>query len=119
MNSLDDHSQLDFSVIFEGLMLNPEAYVNFGMYWWTLKRMIADWADENGCEVDSYLIRGSRQASETVEAEECEVYQFLDQFSGKQDFMDWISYVNPLPMGDETDGEELILEDSEWEENFL
>lgn len=115
----NSHSDLDFSVILEGLMLNPEAYVNFGVYWWTLKRMIADWAEENGAEIDPMLIRGSGQPDHTPETDEAEVYRFLDQFSGREDFMDWIAYVNPMPILDDIEDEEGIIEDSEWEENFL
>lgn len=117
--NVHDNSNLDFGVILEGLMLNPEAYVNFGKYWWTLKRMLADWVDENGAEVDSSLIRGKNLPPAILELEENEVYLFLDQFSGRDDFMDWISYVNPLFLWNEEEGEEYLLEDLEWEENFL
>lgn len=119
MMSKNFYSDLDFSAILEGLMLNPEAYVNFGIYWWTLKRMIADWAEENGSDVDPGLIRGSVHPEAVPELDESEVYRFLDQFSGREDFMDWIAYVNPLPIRDEIDGDDNEIEDSEWEENFL
>ena len=113
------NSDLDFGVILEGLMLNPEAYVNFGKYWWTLKRMIADWVDENDTEVDSSLIRGKGYPPDELELDESEVYRFLDQFSCRDDFMDWIAYVNPLYIWNEEESEEFMLEDPEWEENFL
>lgn len=116
---MNSNSDLDFSVILDGLMLNPEAYVNFGTFWWTLKRMIADWAEENGSDVDPALIRGSALPGNVLETDESEVYRFLDQFSGKEDFLDWIAYVNPLQVWDDVEGEEGIVEDSEWEENFL
>jgi len=113
-----DH-KLDFGVILDALLLNPEAYVNFGEYWWTLKRMIADWVEENGSEVDSRLIRGTHSPRLDLDLEESEVYRFLDEFSGRDDFLDWISYVNPRPVWDQSRGEESTIEDLEWEENFL
>jgi len=112
------NSNLEFGDILEGLLLNPEAYINFGKYWWTLKRMIADWAEENGSDIDPDLLRGT-QSKHADEVDESEVYRFLDQFSCKEDFMDWIAYVNPLPALDEVDGYDAEMEDPEWEENFL
>ena len=117
---MSERSDLDFAVILDGLLLNPEAYVNFGRFWWTLKRMIADWAEENGARVDPKLLRGATQSPpDALELDEGEVYRFLDQFSGRDDFMDWIAYVNPLPVWDEARGEEIAVEDPDWEENFL
>jgi hypothetical protein len=113
------HSDLDFGVILEGLLLNPESYVNFGNYWWTLKRMIADWAEENGADVDPALIRGTHHPPESEELDESEVFRFLDQFSGRDDFMDWIAYINPMPIWGNPTDEETSIEDPDWEENFL
>ncbi|MBU0519159.1 hypothetical protein KKA00_07180, partial [bacterium] len=56
---------------------------------------------------------------EVIDFDEGSVYQFLTKFSCKEDYMDWISYANPMLFADEIDGEELTLEDPEWEENFL
>jgi len=109
---------LDFDVIWEALQTHPESYVNFGEYWWTLKRMLADWAEESG-NAAADLIRGKLKPRHAVEVEESEVYLFLDEFSGVEDFQDWIAYVNPRAIWDESRGEEIIIEDPEWEENFL
>lgn len=117
--AVNANSDLDFGVILDGLLTYPEAYVNFGKYWWTLKRMMADWAEENGADVDPERLRGSHSSQDAAEVDEGEVYRFLDQFSGKDDFMDWISYVNPMMEWDELGEEGFILEDLEWEENFL
>ena len=116
---LSGRSDFDFSVILDGLMAHPQAYVNFGKHWWTLKRMIADWVEENGAGVDPALIRGTQNPPDALDVDESEVYRFLDQFSGRDDFMDWIAYVNPMTVWDESDVEDSILEDPEWEENFL
>ncbi len=111
-------SDLDFGVILEGLLLNPESYVNFGEYWWTTKRMLADWAEENGPEVDPNRLRGTLPPH-AVEVEDSEIYRFLDRFSGRDDFIDWISYVNPAPVWDDSEEDYTIIEDLEWEEYFL
>lgn len=118
-NAVETNSYLDFGVIIEGLLLNPESYVNFGNYWWTLKRMIADWAEENGADVDPALLRGSAIPPESMDVDESDVYRFLDQFSGRDDFMDWIAYANPMPLWGSPDEEESAVEDPEWEETFL
>ncbi len=117
--SVKSNSKLEFSIILDALLANPESYVNFGEYWWTLKRMLADWVDENGSEANPALIRGSGTPRLSVEVEESEVYRFLEEFSGVEDFLDWISYVNPRLIWDDRLGEETNLEDPEWEENFL
>ncbi|RJP74107.1 MAG: hypothetical protein C4524_13480 [Candidatus Zixiibacteriota bacterium] len=109
---------LDFGVILEALLANPESYVNFGEYWWTLKRMLADWAEENDAGVNSVLIRGEISPPPALELDESEVYRFLDDFSCPEDFLDWISYPNPRPVWDATEGEETAIEDTEWEESF-
>jgi hypothetical protein len=118
-NAVKTNSDLDFGAILEGLLLNPESYVNFGQYWWTLKRMIADWAEENGADVDPNSLRGSSVPLEAADVEEAEVYRFLDQFSGRDDFMDWIAYVNPMPVFGDLPDEEASIDDPDWEENFL
>ena len=113
-------SSLDFGVIVESLLANPESYVNFGEYWWTLKRMLADWVEENaGSQVDANLLRGRALPRPDLELDESEVYNFLDTFSCVEDFIDWISYVNPRLIWDERAGEEVSIEDLEWEESFL
>ena len=117
--SVKSDSALDFDVIWEALRAHPEAYVNFGEYWWTLKRMLGDWAEENRSDAHSQLIRGTSHPKTAVELEESEVYRFLDEFSGADDFRDWISYVNPRLVWDESLGEEIAIDDPEWEENFL
>jgi hypothetical protein len=110
---------LDFDVILEALLANPESYVNFGEFWWTLKRMLADWIEENESPVNSHLLRGTTLPPNAVEVEEAEVYHFLEEFHGASDFLDWIAYVNPRPVWDETEGEDVSIEDLEWEESFL
>lgn len=116
---ISHNDKLDFGIILDALLANPEAYVNFGEYWWTLKRMIADWVEENGADVDPHLIRGTPHLHPNSEVDESEVYRFLDEFSGKDDFWDWISYVNPRQVWDQAREEEFFIEDLEWEENFL
>ena len=118
-SKLNNMTVLDFDVIWKALKEHPESYVNFGEYWWTLKRMLADWAEEQGSSPEAGLIRGRTMPRYAVELEENEVYQFLDEFSGVEDFLDWIAYVNPRPVWDESAGEEVIIEDPEWEENFV
>ncbi len=81
--------------------------------------MMADWAEENGADVDYSLLRGSQLPPHIMEVDVSMIYRFLDRFSGRDDFLDWISYVNPMAIWDESEGEEVILEDIEWEENFL
>jgi hypothetical protein len=110
---------LDFSVILEGLLANPESYVNFGEYWWTLKRMLADWIEENESPVNPHLVRGTQEAPAFIDVEDADVYRFLEEFHGASDFMDWIAYVNPRPVWDEEEGEDVSIEDLEWEESFL
>jgi hypothetical protein len=118
-NAVKHHSDLDFGVILEGLRLYPESYVNFGDYWWTVKRMIADWVEENEADIDPDLLRGPLPP-DALEVDESEIYSFLDRFSCREDFMDWIAYVNPpLDTWDEGDEEDNVLEDPDWEENFL
>jgi hypothetical protein len=118
-NVVKQHSYLDFGVILEGLRLHPESYVNFGDYWWTVKRMIADWVEENGADIDPDLLRGP-PPPDAFEVDESEIYRFLDRFSCREDFMDWISYVNPpIDTWDEVEEDEDTLEDPDWEENFL
>ena len=111
-------TDLDFGVILESLLLNPESYVNFGAYWWPLKRMLADWGDENGADVDTQLLRGSEPLDGT-DLDDGDVYRFLDGFSCREDFITWISFVNPMTVWDESSQDEVMLEDIEWEENFL
>jgi hypothetical protein len=118
-SKLNNMTVLDFDVIWQALKEHPESYVNFGEYWWTLKRMLADWAEEQSSSPEAGLIRGRAMPRYAVELEENEVYQFLDEFSGVDDFLDWIAYVNPRPVWDEAAGEEVIIEDPEWEENFV
>jgi hypothetical protein len=118
-SKVSTNAALDFDVIWQALQDHPESYVNFGEHWWTLKRMLADWAEENGASEDALLIRGGARPRHAVELEEHEVYQFLDEFSGVDDFLTWISYVNPRPVWDDAAGEEASIEDLEWEERFL
>ena len=118
-SKLNNMAALDFDIIWQALKDHPESYVNFGEYWWMLKRMLADWAEEKGSSADAGLIRGRTLPRYAVELEENEVYQFLDEFSGVDDFLDWIAYVNPRPVWDEVAGDEVIIEDPEWEENFV
>jgi len=118
-SKLNNMTVLDFDVIWQALKNHPESYVNFGEYWWTLKRMLADWAEEKGSSADAALIRSRAVPRYAVELEENEVYQFLDEFSGVDDFLDWLAYVTPRPVWDEAAGEEVIIEDPEWEENFV
>ncbi len=111
---------LDFSVILEALFAHPESYVNFGEYWWTLKRMLADWVDANDhAAVDTRVLRSHTLPRNAFELDESEVYSYLDTFSGADDFLDWISYVNPRLVWDEHEGDEVSIEDLEWEESFL
>lgn len=112
-------TSLDFNVILNALLSKPESYVNFGEYWWALKRILADWAEENGAAVDPQLIRGTKTPATTTMVDEREVYQFLEQFSGSDDFLDWISFVNPRLVWDVAQGEEVGIEDPEWEESFF
>jgi len=81
--------------------------------------MLADWAEENGADVDYKLMRGDQTHMDALDIHESEIYRFLDRFSGRDDFLDWISYVNPIAVWDENEGEEVMLEDIDWEENFL
>jgi len=119
-SAVQQQSGLDFGVILEGLLLYPESYVNFGHYWWTLKMMLADWVEENQkADVDPEILRGSVMPPDAIDYDEGSVYYFLDQFSCKEDYLDWISYANPMVLGEDLDGEEMTIEDPEWEENFL
>jgi hypothetical protein len=117
--SAKEREPLDFSVILDGLMAHPESYVNFGEYWWTLKQMLADWIEENELPYNPHLVRGTAPPPDAVELEESEVYRFLEEFHGADDFRDWIAYVNPRPVWNEDEGEETCIEDPEWEESFL
>jgi hypothetical protein len=81
--------------------------------------MLADWALENDASVPPQLARGTTLPPYAVEVEEAEVYHFLEEFHGASDFLDWIAYVNPRPVWDEAEGEEISIEDLEWEESFL
>jgi hypothetical protein len=110
---------LDLGIILDALLAYPESYVNFGEYWWTLKRMLADWAEENGADVNPDLVRGTLLPPVVVEVEESDVYRFLENFSGTDDFLDWIAYPNPRLAWNPEEGEESAIEDTEWEENFL
>ena len=113
------YAALDFGVILEGLLAHPESYVNFGENWWTLKRMLADWIEENESPANPHLVRGTSPPPGAVEVEEADVYRFLEEFHGSADFLDWIAYVNPRPVWNEELGEETSIEDLEWEESFL
>ncbi len=116
--TVTSNTSLDFNVILDALLSKPESYVNFGEYWWTLKRMLADWAEENDAAVDPRRIRGIKTPANASFVDESEVYQFLEQFSGSDDFLDWMSYVNPRLVWDEAQGDEVSIEDPEWEESF-
>lgn len=116
--TVTSNTSLDFNVILDALLSKPESYVNFGEYWWTLKRMLADWAEEHNSAVNPQLIRGTKTPAGAPLVEEWEVYQFFEQFSGSDDFLDWISYVNPRLVWDRARGEEVGIEDPEWEALF-